>query len=160
MLYQLGVFYPFFRAHNEINYQKREPWLQSERVQNVIRDSINMRYDLIHYIYTAFYYASTEAEPIFKAMWAEWPKEPSFMYSESQFMFGRNILVCPKLTPLNETVDNFDMPHYLQIECTLPVTDHSDEASRDTFPAKWYNWYDKSARSGSETPFKMWLPDS
>ena len=27
MMYQLGMFYPFFRAHNEINYQDREPWL-------------------------------------------------------------------------------------------------------------------------------------
>lgn len=31
-MYQLGMFYPFFRAHNEILSQDREPWLQSVRV--------------------------------------------------------------------------------------------------------------------------------
>ena len=47
--YQLGVFYPFMRAHNNIprdtvaattNFANREPWLQSERIQKVIRASI------------------------------------------------------------------------------------------------------------------------
>ena len=27
MFYQLGMYFPFFRAHSEIQYQKREPWL-------------------------------------------------------------------------------------------------------------------------------------
>jgi alpha-glucosidase len=38
----------------------REPWLQTERVQNVIRESIYHRYDLILYIYSLFYEASTK----------------------------------------------------------------------------------------------------
>jgi alpha 1,3-glucosidase len=54
MFYQLGMYYPFFRAHTHIDYPNREPWLQTQRVQTAIRDTINRRYDLIHYIYTAF----------------------------------------------------------------------------------------------------------
>jgi alpha 1,3-glucosidase len=27
--YQLGSFYPFFRAHTHIDFPDREPWLQS-----------------------------------------------------------------------------------------------------------------------------------
>lgn len=47
--YQLGAFYPFMRAHNNIprdatqdesNFSKREPWLQSARVQAAIKASI------------------------------------------------------------------------------------------------------------------------
>jgi mannosyl-oligosaccharide alpha-1,3-glucosidase len=66
--YQLGVFYPFMRAHNNIprdtiaesdNFSRREPWLQSERIQKVIRASIAQRYAQIHYLYTAFYQANT-----------------------------------------------------------------------------------------------------
>lgn len=30
--YQLGMFYPFFRAHCSIDNTVREPWLQTERV--------------------------------------------------------------------------------------------------------------------------------
>jgi mannosyl-oligosaccharide alpha-1,3-glucosidase len=39
--YQLGAWFPFFRAHSHIDYKKREPWLQSQRVQRVIRSAIN-----------------------------------------------------------------------------------------------------------------------
>lgn len=59
-MYQLGTFYPFFRAHNEHNSQDREPWLQTERVQKVIRNAIFLRYSLANYFYTCFYQAATE----------------------------------------------------------------------------------------------------
>jgi alpha-glucosidase len=67
--YQVGVYYPFFRAHCNmadppgnmgVKGATREPWLQTERVQNVIRESIYHRYDLILYIYSLFYEASTK----------------------------------------------------------------------------------------------------
>ena len=74
-MYQLGVFYPFFRAHNEINYQFREPWLQNQRIQSVVRGAIELRYELIHYIYTTFYQASKHGEPIVRAMWYEFPED-------------------------------------------------------------------------------------
>lgn len=73
--YQLGAWYPFFRAHSHINYQNREPWFQSQRVQQAIRASINQRYDFIHYIYHAFYQASKTAEPILRTMWNEFPDD-------------------------------------------------------------------------------------
>jgi alpha 1,3-glucosidase len=56
--YQLGMYYPFFRAHCSIDNVDREPWAQSERVQTIIRDSINKRYDMIHYLYTTFQHAT------------------------------------------------------------------------------------------------------
>jgi len=56
--YQMGSWEPFFRAHCDINSQNREPWIQSDRVQAAIRDSINRRYDYMHYLYTTFYKAT------------------------------------------------------------------------------------------------------
>ena len=80
--YQLGVFYPFMRAHNNIprdsyaattNFANREPWLQSERIQKVIRASIAQRYAQMHYLYTAFYQAHFEGQPIIRPVWMEFP---------------------------------------------------------------------------------------
>lgn len=67
--YQLGAFYPFYRAHTEINTPNREPWLQSERVQTAIRAAINQRYDFIHYMYSTFEQMTRTAEPIMRPMW-------------------------------------------------------------------------------------------
>ena len=30
--YQLGIYFPFMRAHSTIENQHREPWIQSDRV--------------------------------------------------------------------------------------------------------------------------------
>jgi len=37
MFYQLGTFFPFMRAHGHIDYLNREPYMQTEPVQKVIR---------------------------------------------------------------------------------------------------------------------------
>jgi len=77
-------------------------------------------------------------------------------------MFGRSILVCPKIIPPNnatvlDTLENKET--FFKIECYLPETDHSDEDSEDTFEAKWYWWYDGTARSGVKDLVE-YLPDN
>ena len=74
------------RAHNNIpnkynplanvtNFANREPWLQSERIQKVIRASIAQRYSQMHYLYTAFYQANTQGLPIMRPVWMEFPTD-------------------------------------------------------------------------------------
>ena len=58
MFMQLGMYEPFFRAHTNELYLNREPWLQTQRVQTVLRDVMSRRYSLIHYIYTTFEFAT------------------------------------------------------------------------------------------------------
>ena len=74
LFYQLGVFYPFMRAHGHIEFYDREPYLQSDEVQKAIKESINLRYDLIHYIYTLAYQTSQWGTPLVRPMWLEFPK--------------------------------------------------------------------------------------
>jgi len=104
--YQLGIFYPFFRAHNNIprdyqaeqdNFSRREPWLQSARVQEVIKKSIAQRYAQIHYLYTAFWQANQEGLPIFRPLWMEFPTDTNTFGINNQFMWGDNFLIAPKL---------------------------------------------------------------
>jgi len=99
-MYQLGMYMPFFRAHCDINSTVREPWLQTMRVQAAIRDAINRRYDMIHYIYTTFRYATKTGVPIMRTMWHEFPDLSYLITIDSQFMFGDSMLVAPKvITP-------------------------------------------------------------
>ena len=76
----------------------REPWMQSSRVREAIRDAVNRRYDLIHYIYSTIEQTTHTAEPLMRTMWNEFPDETRFWNVESQFMFGSQILVAPKVT--------------------------------------------------------------
>ncbi|TNV84333.1 hypothetical protein FGO68_gene5628 [Halteria grandinella] len=101
--YQLGAFYPFMRAHGHIDYEHREPYLQSQRVQTVIRESINMRYDFSHYLYGLFYEAHTQGIPIMRPLWFEFPQDRDTFDISEIFMWGSSILVAPKVNqPLNE----------------------------------------------------------
>ena len=76
--YQAGMYFPFFRAHADIYNQEREPWIQTQRVQRAIRDAINRRYDMIHYLYTTFQTATQTGEPLMRPMWFEFPDDADF----------------------------------------------------------------------------------
>ena len=89
---------PFFRAHCDINNQDRDPWDRSERVQAVIRDAINKRYDLMHYIYTTVQQSTQTGEPLMRTMWSEFPDDTTTYTVDTQFMFGRWFMVAPKIT--------------------------------------------------------------
>lgn len=136
--YQLGMFYPFFRAHCSIDNTDREPWLQSQRVKDAIRESIFLRYNLIHYIYTAFDQATQNGTPIMRPMFLEFPKDETLFGSASQFMFGDSILVSPKLMSPKTSI-NTD-PEW-SVYTILPES------------ASWYNYNTKmiDTRSGQFT---------
>jgi len=123
-MYQLGMFYPFFRAHNEINYQDREPWLQPANIQDVISDAIKFRYSIIHYLYTMFYESSVTGAPLLRAMWYEFREDESLIGLDKQFMFGESILVCPK-----EGKASSEKDFTFLVDCVFPTA------------SKWYNWY-------------------
>jgi len=84
------------RAHGHIDYMFREPYIQSESVQKAVKEALTLRYDLSHYLYTQFYLSSKNGSPIMKPLWMEFPdfKDDGL---DSQFMFGENFLVAPKL---------------------------------------------------------------
>lgn len=95
--YQLGPFMPFFRAHGDPSSLNREPWLQTPRVQQAIRDSIYLRYQLIHYLYTLFHISAHDGLPIIRPMWYEFPEASNLYSNDKQFMFGHSILNAPKI---------------------------------------------------------------
>ena len=142
-MYQAGMYYPFFRAHCDINNVDREPWIQTQRVQAVIRDAINRRYDMIHYLYTIFYQATKTGEPLVRPMWFEFADDASFAETETQYMLGESMLVAPKITTPTADLESL---HMQEVTYRLPAS------------AKWYNYYSKKeAKSGTEITVN--LPD-
>jgi len=132
--YQMGSWEPFFRAHCDINSQDRDPWDRTERVQLAIRDAINRRYDIVHYLYTTFQQATVTGEPIMRTMWNEFPDDESMFRVATQFMFGDSILVAPKITT---PTDELEAQQMQEVTYTLP------------HKSKWYNYYTKQSVSGT-----------
>ncbi|QHN97596.1 putative glucan 1,3-alpha-glucosidase [Arachis hypogaea] len=91
--YQLGAFYPFFRAHAHHDTKRREPWLFGEGNTELIRDAIHVRYALLPYYYTLFREANTTGVPVMRPLWMEFPSEEATFSNDEAFMIGNSLLV-------------------------------------------------------------------
>jgi mannosyl-oligosaccharide alpha-1,3-glucosidase len=111
--YMAGVFYPFMRAHANINLEgRREPWTRSPEVYKAVQKAIRQRYSYSHYLYTAFKHATETGCPIIRPMWFEFPQEEASFIVDTQFMFAENILVSPKIIP---TADLESQPVFVSL---------------------------------------------
>lgn len=88
---------PFFRGHTMINTRDAEPWSFGEECEQIIRNSIKFRYQLMPYIYSLFHEAVTTGMPVQRSLSIQYPFEP-FVFNhqyQNQYFFGPSILVCP-----------------------------------------------------------------
>lgn len=91
--YQLGAYYPFFRAHAHHDSKRREPWLFGEQNTKLIREAIHIRYMLLPYFYTLFREANTTGVPVARPLWMEFPSDEATFKNDEAFMVGNSILV-------------------------------------------------------------------
>ncbi|CAI0428115.1 unnamed protein product [Linum tenue] len=91
--YQLGAFYPFFRAHAHQDTKRREPWLFGERNTKLIRQAIHVRYMLLPYFYTVFRESNTTGLPVMRPLWMEFPSDEATFSNDEAFIVGSSLLV-------------------------------------------------------------------
>lgn len=88
---------PFFRGHTMINTRDAEPWSFGEEVEQICRNFIKLRYQLLPYIYSLFHEAATTGMPVQRSLTLTHPFEARVYdhHFHNQYLFGPNILVCP-----------------------------------------------------------------
>lgn len=59
---ELGSFYPYARNHNGIGYPRQDPAAFGAQFAANSREVLNIRYTLLPYLYTLFYYANVKGE--------------------------------------------------------------------------------------------------
>jgi len=96
---QLGVFQPFFRNHSSGDHGEQEPWAFGEEALIIIRKFIELRYQLLPYLYTAFYKYITEFTPILQPISVFDQHDSDTLYRGDEFVVGDHLLVCPVLEP-------------------------------------------------------------
>lgn len=123
---QLGTFHPFFRVHSSGDHGDQEPWAFGTTVTNIVRKFIEIRYQLLPYLYTAFWKYAEEGIPILKSLVLFDQLDPHTHYRNDEFIFGDKILACPILEP-------------------------NAKGRRMYFPnGKWYNFWDNTLIIGGE----------
>lgn len=93
----LGALSPFFRGHTMVNSPDAEPWAFGEEVENISRNFIRFRYQLMPYLYSVFEEASRTGMPIQRSMAISYPHEDWVYQAQfhNQYLFGPSLLVAP-----------------------------------------------------------------
>ncbi|UNY97431.1 DUF4968 domain-containing protein [Zhouia spongiae] len=96
---QLGIFHPFFRVHSSGDHGHQEPWAFDEDVTVIVKKFIELRYQLLPYLYTAFWNYVEKGTPLVKSLVMFDQEDMHTHYRTDEFIFGEHILACPVLEP-------------------------------------------------------------
>lgn len=90
---QLSIFQSHLRYHG--CYPFREPWQFSERAQDIIRESLELRYRLIPYLFSQSIDSAAAGLPLLRPLVVEYQDDRTVHDIDDQFLCGRDILVAP-----------------------------------------------------------------
>lgn len=96
---QLGIFYPLMRGHSALTTVEHEPWTFGEKVESICREYIELRYQLLPYIYSLFWSAATTGAPILRPLLYHFPHDPKTFTICDQLMLGPSLLAAPIYRP-------------------------------------------------------------
>ena len=126
----IGAFTPFYRAHSAVNTKAAEPWSFGEDYEAINRNYVQLRYNLLPYLYSAFYEATQTGMPVQRSLAIDYPHD-GLIYDgqfQNQYLFGPGLLVAP-------------------VASTLP-------AAKVYLPAgRWYDFYNDELQAGGKAAF-------
>lgn len=94
---QTGVFYPFMRSHSELGAPDKEPWAFGYQYEAINKRMIELRYQLLPYIYNVMQQAAETGVPAMRPLFLEYPEDESVAAIDDEFLFGSDLLVAPVL---------------------------------------------------------------
>lgn len=99
---QMAVFHPFFRTHTSGDHGDKEPWTFGPKYEGVVRKFIELRYQLLPYIYTVFWQYVRYGTPMLKSGFLENQEDVEAHNRQEEFFMGDHIMVCPIAQPRAE----------------------------------------------------------
>ncbi len=92
---QAAALTPFFRSHSVGWVGNKEPWEFGEEFTRINRDTVELRYKFLPYIYSLFREHERNGSPVMRPMWYEFPNDKQTYLIGDQYMLGPDILVAP-----------------------------------------------------------------
>ena len=93
------MLYPLMRGHSALNTARHEPWVFGDRVERICRDYIELRYQLLPYLYSLFWESATTGSPILRPLLYHFPNEPQTYQINDQVMLGPSLMAAPVYRP-------------------------------------------------------------
>lgn len=98
---QFGAFCPMMRSHGtEVWREIYHYGKAGEPVYDAMLDAIKLRYRFMPYIYSQSWQVSQNDDSFMRALFMDFRDDRNTWNNNRQYMFGRNILVCPVVDPL------------------------------------------------------------
>ena len=96
---EFGAFQPFCRNHTAMGTARQEPWAFGEPWESVCRSMLELRMQLLPYLYTLFEECHRTGAPILRPLLFAYPGDPVTYTADDQFMLGDALLVAPITRP-------------------------------------------------------------
>ncbi len=92
---QMAVFHPFFRTHTSGDHGDKEPWTFGPDYENIIRKFIELRYQLLPYIYSTFWQYCQYGTPMLRSGFLINQNDMEAYNRQEEFFFGDHMMICP-----------------------------------------------------------------
>ncbi len=125
-LYRRWLPFGFLTSHSRAHgAPPKEPWLYNESFTKAFRESAEMKYKLMPYVYAQAKNCTEKGLPMVRALFVEFPDDPGAWLVEDQYMFGNDIMVAPM------------MEEGIQRNVYLPVGKWIDYQSGKVYQSGW-----------------------
>jgi hypothetical protein len=133
---QFGVFSPIMRLHSTKDpYLDRRPWGHGAEVFEIAKEYMQLRHQLIPYLYTQSFQAQETALSLIRPMYYQEKSEPAYSLPD-QYYFGSELLVAPFLEPTDQ------MTNLSQKTLWMPEGQWFDYFSGEYYQGeRWLNKY-------------------
>lgn len=102
---QFGVFTPIFRFHSgKTLFIIKEPWQYPIPVFNIVKSFMQLRHQLIPYIYTMNFLTTQNSKQLIRPLYFEYPEQNTVYDFQNQYLFGTEMMIAPVVTKLDDTI--------------------------------------------------------
>lgn len=92
---QVGCFSPLFRNHCALGRRYQEPWQFGEEVLSISRTYMNLRYELLPYLYDLMRETECTGIPMMRPLVLEYDRDENVKNRNDEFMLGDRMLIAP-----------------------------------------------------------------
>ena len=98
---QFGTFCPMMRSHGtDAPREIYQFGKKGDKIYDAIEKYINLRYNLLPYIYSASWDVTANQSSMMRALVMDFAKDKQALDINNQYMFGKALLVCPVTKPM------------------------------------------------------------